>query len=101
MFQYPIASLEIVELEAAVGRGARFSRTTTTARAEPRSPRASATGATSSPSERQVRRHRQRPSNPWLTGVSNLSTREYLLAKTRLAEHGNLLPVAQLYGCRP
>jgi hypothetical protein len=46
--QYPIKSLEVVELEAAVYRGAPSSTTTTTARCRTRrSPRASATAATS------------------------------------------------------
>ena len=49
--QYPIASLEVVELEPAVYRARTSSTTTTTARSRtPRSPRGWATAATSSPS---------------------------------------------------
>jgi len=39
------------------------------------------------------------PSNPWITGVSNLFTREYLeLGKDRLTEGGVFVQWAQIYG---
>ncbi len=39
------------------------------------------------------------PSNPWITGVSNLFTREYLeLGKARLTEGGVFVQWAQIYG---
>jgi spermidine synthase len=39
------------------------------------------------------------PSNPWITGVSNLFTREYLeLGKSRLTEGGVFVQWAQIYG---
>ena len=42
------------------------------------------------------------PSNPWISGVSNLFTREYWeLARSRLAEDGVFCQWVQLYGMGP
>jgi tetratricopeptide (TPR) repeat protein len=42
------------------------------------------------------------PSNPWMTGVSNLFTKEFFeLARARLAPRGRLLQWIQLYGIDP
>lgn len=42
------------------------------------------------------------PSNPWISGVSNLFTREYwLAAKARMAEDGVFCQWVQLYGLGP
>ena len=42
------------------------------------------------------------PSNPWLTGVSNLFTREYwLLTRARLDDHGVFCQWVQLYALPP
>ena len=42
------------------------------------------------------------PSNPWLTGVSNLFTQEYwLLSRARLADHGVFCQWIQLYALPP
>ena len=51
---------------------------------------------------RPVRRHRQPAVEPWLTGVSNLFTREYFKSiKTLLAPHGIFCQWAQLYEMAP
>jgi spermidine synthase len=104
MTQYPIQSLEIVELEEAVYRGARFFENDN--HRPLHNPKVTARVGDG----RNFLTQRSdkfdvivsEPSNPWLTGVSNLFTREYFkLVKTRLAEHGIFCQWAQLYEMAP
>ncbi len=102
--QFPIASLEVVELEPAIYRASRFfdhvnhrplvnpkvrarvgdGRNFLTQRRDPFDVIVS------------------QPSNPWITGVSNLFTREYFQAvKARLAPDGIFCQWAQLYELAP
>ena len=102
--QYPIAALEVVELEPAVYEAARFFDDVN--HRPPRTPR----------SRRIVGDGRNfltqrsdlfdviisQPSNPWITGVSNLFTREYFQSvKSRLREDGIFCQWAQLYEMAP
>ncbi len=102
--QYPIKSLEVVELEPAIYRASRFfdndnhrplSNPKVTARV---GDGRNFLGQRSDPFDVIV----SQPSNPWLTGVSNLFTREYFRdIKTRLAPHGIFCQWAQLYEMSP
>jgi len=102
--QYPIQSLEIVELEAAVYRGARFFDNDNHRPLENPKVTARVGDGRNFLTQRSDKFDVivSEPSNPWLTGVSNLFTREYFkLVKTRLAEHGIFCQWAQLYEMAP
>jgi spermidine synthase len=102
--QYPIASLEIVELEAAVYRGARFFDNDNHRPLQNPKVTARVGDGRNFLTQRSDKFDVivSEPSNPWLTGVSNLFTREYFkLVKTRLAEHGIFCQWAQLYEMSP
>ena len=104
MTQYPIASLEIVELEAAVYRGARFFDNDNHRPLQNPKVTARVGDGRNFLTQRSDKFDVivSEPSNPWLTGVSNLFTREYFkLVKTRLAEHGIFCQWAQLYEMSP
>jgi spermidine synthase len=102
--QYPIGSLEVVELEPAVYRASRFFDKDNH---QPlKNPKVTARVGDG----RNFLTQRSdkfdvivsEPSNPWLTGVSNLFTREYFKSiKTRLAPHGIFCQWAQLYEMAP
>src|SRR5262252_2101271 len=102
--QYPIGSLEIVELEAAVYRGARFFDNDNHRPLENPKVTARVGDGRNFLTQRSDKFDVivSEPSNPWLTGVSNLFTREYFqLVKTRLADHGIFCQWAQLYEMAP
>jgi len=104
MTQYPIASLEIVELEAAVYRGSRFFENDNHRPLQNPKVTARVGDGRNFLTQRSDKFDVivSEPSNPWLTGVSNLFTREYFkLVKTRLAEHGIFCQWAQLYEMSP
>jgi spermidine synthase len=104
MTQFPIASLEVVELEPAVYRAARFFDHIN--QQPTRDPRVTARIGDGRNFLTQ-RRDRfdvivSQPSNPWITGVSNLFTREYFRdIRSRLAEDGIFCQWAQLYEMAP
>ncbi len=102
--QYPIKSLEVVELEPAVYEAARFFD------ADNHRPHESPKVTLRVGDGRNFLGQRtdkldvivSQPSNPWLTGVSNLFTREYFQeVKTRLAPGGIFCQWAQLYEMAP
>src|SRR6266540_2822088 len=102
--QYPIASLEVVELEPAVYRASRFFDN------DNHRPMQNPKVTWRVGDGRNFLTQRSdkfdviisEPSNPWLTGVSNLFTREYFRSiKTRLAPHGIFCQWAQLYEMAP
>jgi spermidine synthase len=102
--QYPIASLEIVELEAAVYRAARFFDNDNHRPLENPKVTARVGDGRNFLTQRSDKFDVivSEPSNPWLTGVSNLFTREYFkLVKTRLADDGIFCQWAQLYEMSP
>jgi spermidine synthase len=104
MTQYPIASLEIVELEAAVYRGSRFFENDNHRPLQNPKVTARVGDGRNFLTQRSDKFDVivSEPSNPWLTGVSNLFTREYFnLVKTRLADHGIFCQWAQLYEMSP
>ena len=94
--QYPIQSLEVVELEAAVYRGSRFFDNDNHRPLQNPKVTARVGDGRNFLTQRSDKFDVivSEPSNPWLTGVSNLFTREYFkLVKTRLADARHLLPV--------
>lgn len=102
--QYPIASLEVVELEPAIYRASRFFEHVNHKPLE--HPKVTARVGDG----RNFLTQRQdpfdviisQPSNPWITGVSNLFTREYFREiKARLAPDGIFCQWAQLYEMAP
>src|SRR5450432_4613410 len=102
--QYPIASLEVVELEPAIYRASHFFDPDNHRPLE--NPQVTARAGDG----RNFLTHRKdqfdvivsEPSNPWLTGVSNLFTREYFRSvKTRLKPDGIFCQWAQLYEMAP
>jgi spermidine synthase len=102
--QAPIASLEVVELEPAVYRASHFFDPMNNRPLE--NPRVTARVGDG----RNFLGQRtdlfdviiSEPSNPWITGVSNLFTREYFQAiKARLAPDGIFCQWAQLYEMAP
>ena len=103
--QYPIKSLEVVELEPRHLPGVALLRQRQPpARCE--NPKVTARVGDGRnflrPAERPFDVIVSQPSNPWLTGVSNLFTREYFRdVKTRLAPHGIFCQWAQLYEMSP
>ncbi|HTA18824.1 MAG TPA: fused MFS/spermidine synthase, partial [Polyangia bacterium] len=102
--QYPIKSLEVVELEPAIYRASHFFDNDNHRPLE--NPKVTARVGDGRNFLTQ-RRDRfdvlvSQPSNPWLTGVSNLFTREYFRdVKSRLAPHGLFCQWAQLYEMSP
>jgi spermidine synthase len=104
MTQYPLKSLEIVELEPAIYRASHFFDNDNHRPME--NPRVTARVGDG----RNFLTQRtdkfdvivSQPSNPWLTGVSNLFTREYFRdIKRRLAPGGIFCQWAQLYEISP
>jgi spermidine synthase len=102
--QFPIKSLEVVELEPAIYRASHFFDNDNHRPLE--NPRVTARvgdgrnflGQRNDPFDVIV----SQPSNPWLTGVSNLFTREYFRdVKARLAKGGIFCQWAQLYEMSP
>ncbi len=102
--QFPIDSLEVVELEPAIYRASRFFEAVN--HHPLTSPRVTARVGDGRNFLTQ-RRDRfdvivSQPSNPWITGVSNLFTREYFRAiRARLAPGGIFCQWAQLYELAP
>ncbi len=102
--QYPIQSLEVVELEPAIYRASHFFDNDNHRPLE--NPKVTARVGDGRNFLTQ-RRDKfdvlvSQPSNPWLTGVSNLFTREYFRdVKSRLAPHGLFCQWAQLYEMSP
>jgi hypothetical protein len=104
MTQYPIASLEVVELEPAVYRASHFFDNDNHRPLENPKVTARAGDGRNFLTQRSDKFDIivSEPSNPWLTGVSNLFTREYFRSvKTRLAPHGIFCQWAQLYEMAP
>ncbi|MDB4979889.1 MAG: hypothetical protein JWM82_641 [Myxococcales bacterium] len=102
--QYPIASLEVVELEPAIYRASHFFDNDNHRPLE--NPKVTARVGDGRNFLTQRRDPFDvivsQPSNPWLTGVSNLFTREYFRdVKKRLAPHGIFCQWAQLYEMSP
>jgi len=102
--QYPIGSLEVVELEPAVYRASHFFDKDNHRPLENPKVRARVGDGRNFLTQRSDKFDVivSEPSNPWLTGVSNLFTREYFKSiKTRLAPHGIFCQWAQLYEMAP
>jgi spermidine synthase len=102
--QYPIGSLEVVELEPAVYRASRFFENDNHRPLENPKVTARVGDGRNFLTQRSDKFDVivSEPSNPWLTGVSNLFTREYFASvKTRLAPHGIFCQWAQLYEMAP
>ncbi len=102
--QYPIASLEVVELEPAIYRASHFFDNDNHRPLE--NPKVTARVGDGRNFLTQRRDPFDvivsQPSNPWLTGVSNLFTRKYFRdVKKRLAPHGIFCQWAQLYEMSP
>jgi spermidine synthase len=102
--QAPIQSLEVVELEPAIYRASHFFDDVNHRPLE--NPKVTARvgdgrnflGQRKDPFDIII----SQPSNPWITGVSNLFTREYFQAiKARLAPDGIFCQWAQLYEMAP
>jgi spermidine synthase len=102
--QFPIASLEVVELEPAIYRASRFFEHVN------HRPLANPKVRARVGDGRNFLTQRRdpfdvivsQPSNPWITGVSNLFTREYFKAiRARLAPGGVFCQWAQLYELAP
>jgi spermidine synthase len=102
--QYPIASLEVVELEPAIYRASHFFDNDNHRPLENPKVTARVGDGRNFLTQRSDKFDVivSQPSNPWLTGVSNLFTREYFRdVKTRLAPHGLFCQWAQLYEMSP
>jgi spermidine synthase len=102
--QYPIASLEVVELEPAIYRASHFFDDDNHRPLENPKVTARVGDGRNFLTQRSDKFDVivSQPSNPWLTGVSNLFTREYFRdVKTRLAPHGLFCQWAQLYEMSP
>jgi spermidine synthase len=102
--QYPIASLEVVELEPAIYRASHFFDGDNHRPLENPKVTARVGDGRNFLTQRSDKFDVlvSQPSNPWLTGVSNLFTREYFRSiKTRLAPHGLFCQWAQLYEMSP
>ena len=102
--QYPIASLEVVELEPAIYEAAHFFDSVN--HQPTLNPKVKAIvgdgrnflSQRTDPFDIII----SQPSNPWITGVSNLFTREYFQEiKSRLAQDGLFCQWAQLYEMAP
>ena len=102
--QYPIASLEVVELEPAIYRASRFFEDVNHKPLSNPKVTARVGDGRNFLGQRADRFDViiSQPSNPWITGVSNLFTREYFQEiKSRLAEGGIFCQWAQLYEMAP
>ncbi|HVU52904.1 MAG TPA: fused MFS/spermidine synthase, partial [Polyangia bacterium] len=102
--QYPIKSLEVVELEPAIYRASHFFDNDNHRPLENPKVTARVGDGRNFLTQRSDKFDVivSQPSNPWLTGVSNLFTREYFRdVKTRLAPHGLFCQWAQLYEMSP
>jgi spermidine synthase len=102
--QYPIASLEVVELEPAIYEAAHFFDNVNHQPTQNPKVRAIAGDGRNFLSQRRDLYDViiSQPSNPWITGVSNLFTREYFQSvKSRLADDGIFCQWAQLYEMAP
>jgi len=102
--QYPIDSLEVVELEPAVYEAAHFFDNVNHRPTENPKVKAIAGDGRNFLSQRRDLYDViiSQPSNPWITGVSNLFTREYFQSvKSRLADDGIFCQWAQLYEMAP
>jgi spermidine synthase len=102
--QYPIASLEVVELEPAIYEAAHFFDDVNHRPTENPKVRAIAGDGRNFLTQRKDKLDViiSQPSNPWITGVSNLFTREYFQSvKSRLADDGIFCQWAQLYEMAP
>jgi spermidine synthase len=102
--QYPIASLEVVELEPAIYEAAHFFDDVNHRPTENPKVKAIVGDGRNFLSQRKDRFDVviSQPSNPWITGVSNLFTREYFQSvKARLADDGIFCQWAQLYEMAP
>jgi spermidine synthase len=102
--QYPIASLEVVELEPAIYRASHFFDNDNHRPLENPKVTARVGDGRNFLTQRSDKFDVlvSQPSNPWLTGVSNLFTREYFRdVKSRLAPHGLFCQWAQLYEMSP
>jgi spermidine synthase len=102
--QAPLQSLEVVELEPAIYRASRFFEAVNHRPLQ--NPKVTARvgdgrnflGQRTDKFDVLI----SEPSNPWITGVSNLFTREYFQAiKSRLADDGIFCQWAQLYEMAP
>ena len=104
MTQYPLKSLEIVELEPAIYRASHFFDNDNHRPLEDPRVVAHVGDGRNFLTQRTDRFDVivSQPSNPWLTGVSNLFTREYFRdIKRRLAPGGIFCQWAQLYEISP
>ena len=102
--QYPIESLEVVELEPAVYEAAHFFDDVNHRPTENPKVRAIVGDGRNFLSQRRDLYDViiSQPSNPWITGVSNLFTREYFQSiKSRLRQDGIFCQWAQLYEMAP
>ncbi|HVZ85739.1 MAG TPA: fused MFS/spermidine synthase [Polyangia bacterium] len=102
--QYPIKSLEVVELEPAIYRASRFFANDNHRPLENPKVTVRVGDGRNFLTQRKDKFDVivSEPSNPWLTGVSNLFTREYFRdIKTRLAPDGIFCQWAQLYEMAP
>jgi spermidine synthase len=102
--QYPIASLEVVELEPAIYQASHFFDDVNRRPLENPKVRALAGDGRNFLSQRSDKFDViiSQPSNPWITGVSNLFTREYFQdVKARLRDDGIFCQWAQLYEMAP
>jgi spermidine synthase len=102
--QYPIASLEVVELEPAIYEASHFFDSVNQRPLENPKVRALAGDGRNFLSQRSDLFDViiSQPSNPWITGVSNLFTREYFQdIKARLRDDGIFCQWAQLYEMAP
>jgi predicted membrane-bound spermidine synthase len=102
--QYAIGSLEVVELEPAIYRASHFFDKDNHRPLENPKVTARVGDGRNFLTQRSDKFDVivSEPSNPWLTGVSNLFTREYFKSiKTRLAPHGIFCQWAQLYEMAP
>jgi spermidine synthase len=102
--QYPIASLEVVELEPAIYEASHFFDSVNQRPLENPKVRALAGDGRNFLSQRSDLYDViiSQPSNPWITGVSNLFTREYFQdIKARLRDDGIFCQWAQLYEMAP
>jgi spermidine synthase len=102
--QYPIASLEVVELEPAIYEASHFFDNVNQRPLENPKVRALAGDGRNFLSQRSDLFDIiiSQPSNPWITGVSNLFTREYFQdVKARLRDDGIFCQWAQLYEMAP
>ena len=102
--QYPIESLEVVELEPAIYEASHFFDSVNHRPTENPKVRALVGDGRNFLSQRsdQFDVIISQPSNPWITGVSNLFTREYFQdIKARLRDDGIFCQWAQLYEMAP